>query len=191
MADKKSEPRGIPPTRPFPSQIMHLLELTKLSLESAAFVIHISANSLENWMTFNSHDAMPPAQWLLLNTYTLAVKGVCWPDAVEDYVRVRFPDAISMDIKPLRKAVVPERPPAPSADDIIDMLHDAGGTLEEIAFVTRKMVNSWLGPDNRPMPYAIYELAVMTLWARGSYTPTSEMVEYIHKKYNGMFAPTR
>ena len=191
MADKNPEPRGVPPTRPFPSQIMHLLELTRLDADTAAKAVHMTANNLRNWMTFNASEAMPPAQWLLLNTYTLAVKDTCWPDGVKEYIRARFPNAFPAEIKPLRKVVIPNSPPIASVDSIIDMLHDAGATLEEIAFVPKNTANSWLGPDKRFMPYGVYELAVMTLWARGTYTPPKDMSDYIHQKYNGVFKPAK
>jgi hypothetical protein len=167
---------------------MHLLELTRLDLGTAANVLHATTDSVERWMTFNTSDPMPPPQWLLLNAYTLAVKGVCWPEQVEEYVRDRFPGAFADTIKPLKKVVVPDSPPIAPVDDIIDMLHDAGTTLEEIAFVQKNRVNSWLGPDKRFMPYAVYELTVMTLWARGKYIPKKDMAEYIHQKYKGWIA---
>lgn len=191
MTEKSTEPRGVPPTRPFPSQIMHLLELTRLDIDAAAQVVHLSADNIGNWMTFNAANTMPPAQWLLLNTYTLAVKNVCWPAGNEDYIRARFPNAFPEEIKGRRKVVIPNSPSIPPVDDIIDLLHDANASLEELTFVPTNTVNTWLGPDKRFMPYAVYELAVMTLWARGSYTPTVEMAEYIDKKYYGVFNPGR
>lgn len=191
MADSSREPRGLPPTRPFPSQLMHLLELTRLDQDAAAKILRVSTDSIDRWMTFNVQDAMPPSQWLLLNLYTLAVKDICWPTQIEDYIRARFPDTIADTIKPVKKVVVPDSPPMASVDEIIDMLHDADTTLEEVAFAQKNMVNSWLGPDKRHMPYAVYELAVMTLWARGKYTPGKDMVDYIHQKYNGAFKPGR
>ena len=51
------------------------------------------------------------------------------------------------------------------------------------------MVDSWLGPDKRPIPYAVYELTVMTLWAQQKYVPDKAMAEYIKNKYNNMFTP--
>lgn len=191
MAGKNPEPRGVPPTRPFPSQIMHLLELTRIDIDAAAKAVHLSAGNLRNWMTFNAGDTMPPAQWLLLNVYTLAVKGICWPEVVGDYVRARFPNAFPAEISPLKKVIVPGNPPPPPVDAIIDMLRDADATLEEVAFVPKNTVKSWLDPDKRFMPYGVYELVVMTLWARGRHTPAKEMADYIHQKYNGAFNPGR
>ena len=191
MTDRKSELRGIPPSRPFPSQIMHLLELTRLDQDAAAKILHATTDSIERWMTFNTTDSMPPSQWLLLNAYTLAVKGICWSTQLEKFVRDRFHGAFADTIKPVRKNVFPDSPPMASIDEIIDMLHDAGTTLEEVTYVQKNKVNSWLGPDKRFMPYAVYELAVMTLWARGKYTPAEDMAQYIHKKYNGAFKPGR
>lgn len=191
MADNPQGQRGLPPSRPFPSQLMHLLELARLDQDTVARALHVATDTVERWMAFNTSEAMPPSQWLLLNVYTLAVKGVCWPAQVEEYVRDRFPNAIAETIRPWRKVVVPESPPIASADEIIDMLHDADATLEEVTFAQKNMVNSWLGPDKRYMPYAVYELAVITLWARGKFIPSKDMSDYIRQKYHGAFKPGR
>ena len=189
MADTSPGQRGLPPSRPFPSQLMHLLELTRLDQSAAAGILHSTTDSIERWMTFNTTDSMPPSQWLLLNLYTLAVKDVCWPTQIKEYVRDRFHGALAETVKPVRKPVLPDSPPMVPVDEIIDMLHDAGTTLEEATFTQKNKVNSWLGPDKKFMPYAVYELTVMTLWARGKYTPAEDMAQYIHKKYNGAFKP--
>lgn len=191
MADSPQGQRGFPPSRPFPSQLMHLLELTRLNPDAAARALHVSTDTVERWMTFKTSDPMPPNQWLLLNVYTLAVKDVCWPEPVKEYIRDRFPAAFAETIKPWNNVVVPESPPIATVDEIIDMLHDADTTLEEVAFAQKNRVNSWLGPDKRHMPYAVYELTVMTLWARGKYTPSKDMADYIHRKYHGAFKPGR
>jgi hypothetical protein len=191
MEEKKPEVRGVPPARPFPSQIMHLLESTLLDTADAGRIIGIAPSTIEGWMIFRSKDAMPPAQWLLLNIYTLAAKNTCWPKENEDYIRDRFPNALPDDIKPKRKHPIPEGPPLPSADAIIDLLYDAGTTLDDTAFIPKRTADAWLGPDKRRMPYAVYELTVMTLWARRICPPTGEMAEYILQKYNGMFNPDR
>jgi hypothetical protein len=185
------EQRGVPPARPFPSQVMHLLELTRLELSDAATVIHQSTANIEKWMTFKVTEAMPPAQWLLLNLYTYCVKNVCWPEPLEAFIRDRFPGAFPETIKPARKIRIPQRPSTPNADAIIDMLYDAEATLEELAFVKKNQADTWLGPDKRPIPYCVYELAVMTLWARGQYTPDEAMATYIRDKYYGVFIPKR
>jgi hypothetical protein len=170
---------------------MHLLELTRLDANDAGKIIGIAPNTIMGWMAFNAGDTMPPAHWLLLNTYTLAVKNICWPEAVEDYIRDRFPGAFPDDIEPKRKYAIPEGPPLPSSDAIIDLLYDANVTLDDTAFVPKRTADTWLGPDKRRMPYAVYELTVMTLWARRICPPTGEMAGYILKKYNGMFNPDR
>lgn len=183
------EQRGVPPTRPFPSQVMHLLELSKLGLDEVATVIHQSPANIEKWMTFNVREAMPPAQWLLLNLYTYCVKNICWPEPLEAYILDRFAGALPDTVAPVRKIRLPQRPSAPTPDDMIDMLYDADSDLDDLAFVKKSQANTWLGPDKRPIPYAVYELVVMTLWARGRYTPGETMAEYIREKYNGAFNP--
>ena len=191
MADFPQGQRGFPPSRPFPSQLMHLLELTRLDQNAAAKILHVATGSIDRWMIFNTKDTMPPTQWLLLNLYTLAVKGVCWPEGLEKYIRDRFHGAFDETIKPWRNAVVPESPPLAGADEILAILDAADATLEEVVFAQKSMISSWLGADKRPIPYAVYELTVMTLWARGQYAPSPEIADYIHKKYNGAFKPGR
>ena len=183
------EQRGVPPARPFPSQVMHLLELTNLDPNAVATIVHQSPANIEKWMTYNVREAMPVAPWLLLNLYTYCVKDVCWPEPLRAYIHDRFPGAFPDAIAPVRKPRAPDRPPAPTADAVIDMLYDAGTSLEELAFVKKGMVDSWLGPDKRPIPYAVYELTVMTLWAQQKYVPDKAMAEYIKNKYNNMFTP--
>lgn len=189
MAKFNPELRGLPPTRPFPSQLMHLMELSQLSLEVAAIAVHQPTGNLEKWMTFNTQDAMPTSQWLLLNVYTLTVKNVCCPEGMRKFIHERFPGAIPDAVTPVKRPHIPAKPPMPASEAIIDMLYDAGAMLEDLTYSQKNLVNSWLGPDLRPMPYAIYELAVMTLWAQGKYMPNKDMTDYILEKYNGMFRP--
>lgn len=183
------EQRGVPPTRPFPSQVMHLLELTKLEVNDAATVVHQSPATIEKWMTFKVTDTMPPAQWLVLNLYAYCNKNICFPEPLRAFLRDRFCGALPEAVRPVRKVRIPERPTMATVDEIIDILYDAHATFEELTFVKKGMVDTWLGPDKRPIPYAAYELALMTLWARGQYTPNKAMAEYVREKYNGMFNP--
>lgn len=189
MAKFNPELRGLPPTRPLPSQVMHLLELSQLNIETAAMALHQPDTNLDKWMTFNTKDVMPPGLWLLLNLYTLAVKDVCCPAPMREFIRDRFAGAFPENITPKKRTYIPDKPPLPTSESIIDMLYDADATLEDLTYTQKSVVNSWLGPDMRPMPYANYELAVMTLWAQGKYTPTKDMADYIQEKYNGMFRP--
>lgn len=189
MPNQTLEQRGLPPTRPYPSQVMHLLELTKLDLDTAATVIHQPPANLEKWMTFNVREAMPTAQWLLLNIYTYCIKNICWPEGFKQYIKDRFPNSFPDNIAPVKRCKLPTRPPVPTADEVNGLLQHSGTTLEELVFVRKNMVNLWLGAEKRPIPFAVYELVTMTLWARQLHIPDQTMLRYIQEKYNGVFSP--
>ncbi len=167
---------------------MHLLELTRLGIDEAADITHQPPKSFEKWMIFRAGEAMPPAQWLLLNLYTYCVKNICWPEPLRIYIRDRFPGALPDVVEPIRRIHVPKRPPLPDSAAITGILHDAQASLEELAFVNKGKADSWLDPGKR-LIYGVYELIVMTLWSRGQYTPDKAMVDFIRDKYCGMFNP--
>ena len=188
----KPENRGVPPARPLPSQLMHLLELCYMDIADAASFLHVHENTLTKWMTFKTVDAMPAGLWLLLNMNTLALKHRVFPEPMLAYIQERFCGAFTQDNKPQRKIVFVTGPDIASTNGIQSTLDDAQCDLNEcsdLLYESKKTTEEWIS-GRTVIPYPYYELLIMTLWAQGRYSPFAAMRSYLDEKYNQNFKPT-
>lgn len=190
-AASKMENRGVPPARPLPSQLMHLLELCYMDTADAARLLHVHENTVAKWMTFKTADAMPAGLWLLLNMNTLAVKHYIFPEPMRDIIQDRFCDAFSQSNKPQRKIVFVEGPDIAATQGIQSILNDAQCDLNEcsdLLYESKKTTGEWIA-GRSIIPYPYYELLILTLWAQNRYSPFGAMRVYLEEKYNGNFNP--
>lgn len=190
-AATKPENRGIPPARPLPSQLMHLLELCYMNTADAADMLHVDEGSVDQWMTFQTDQSMPTGLWLLLNMNTLALKHRVFPEPTREIIEKRFGGAFVTTNKPQRQIVFVEGPDIASTKGIQSILNEAKCDLKEcgeLLYESKQTTEEWIS-GRTVIPYPYYELMIMTLWAQGRYSPTGAIRAYLAEKYNQNFLP--